>query len=105
GGTEGRRTFLKKAGIGAAAAWTAPTLLSTAAHAQGSGLPNIGFVAAGTEGAGTGNSVNAGMPAGVQAGNLLVAAISANGVSTITAPTGWTEIQTGNVSYGFLNST
>jgi hypothetical protein len=32
-----RRAFLKKAAIGGAAAWTAPTLLSTAAWAQGTG--------------------------------------------------------------------
>jgi hypothetical protein len=38
-GGHGRRDFLKKAGIGAAAAWTAPIILSTeAAHAQGTTL-------------------------------------------------------------------
>jgi len=35
GGGGDRRDFLKKAGVGAAAAWTAPMLLSTTAHAQG----------------------------------------------------------------------
>lgn len=33
----GRREFLKKAAVGAAAAWVAPTVLSGAAAAQGSG--------------------------------------------------------------------
>lgn len=31
-----RRSFLKKAGVAAGAAWVAPTVLSQAAHAQGS---------------------------------------------------------------------
>src|SRR5262245_21283021 len=47
-GSDGRRDFLKKVSIGAAAAWAAPLVISTqAAHAQGT-LPPIEFVAAGS---------------------------------------------------------
>lgn len=40
-----RRSLIKKAAIGGAAVWVAPTLLSSAAHAQGSSSATIsGFV-------------------------------------------------------------
>lgn len=41
-----RRGFLKRAAIGAAAAWVAPTVLSQAAHAQGSGAPLLRVIVA-----------------------------------------------------------
>jgi hypothetical protein len=42
---EGRRSFLKKVGVGAAVAWTAPTIVSTKAFAQGTcGITDPGDV-------------------------------------------------------------
>ena len=44
GGGLDRRSLLKKAAVGGALVWVAPTLLSGAAHAQGSGAVGPGFV-------------------------------------------------------------
>lgn len=40
-GQESRRRVLKKIGVAGAAAWVAPAVLSSAAHAQGSGTASI----------------------------------------------------------------
>jgi hypothetical protein len=108
--TEGnaRRDFLKKAGIAGAVAWTAPTLLSTAAHAQGTSNPNIIFVGAGAEVNTTrafaltaaNQTLQVPVPAGRQAGDLLMVVITTNGSSTVAAVPGWTEISAGSVTSG-----
>lgn len=101
GASDGRRDFLKKAGIGVAAAWAAPVILSSPAHAQGSPplpLP-IEFVAAGAEvSSSTGTvTLNVPVPAGRLAGDLLVAMVATNNASTITpAGTGWTRVVNNN---------
>jgi hypothetical protein len=98
--TADRRNFLKKAGIGAAAAWTAPILLSTsAAHAQGT-VPAIEFVDAATASVSGGGTIQGPSPTlvvnnppGVQNGDLLLAIVTSNPNSTLTAA-GWTQLAT-----------
>lgn len=98
-GENGRRDFLKKVSIGAAAAWSAPILLSTqAAQAQGT-VPGISFVAASASSA-TGNgtiNMTIANPAGVLANDRLLAIITTNPntVDPLTAA-GWTQLNTQN---------
>jgi hypothetical protein len=88
-----RRSFLKKAGIGAAAAWSAPLLLSTqAAQAQGT-LAGITFVNVTSDVVAQGtNTVAVNNPG--QSGNLLLAFVSVNPSATVTTPAGWTVVDT-----------
>jgi hypothetical protein len=92
-----RRDFLKKAGIGAAAAWTAPMVISQAAHAQGTGPVAIQFVDSSTA-SNTGASLTVSAPPGIAAGDQLLAVVATNfGTATPLGqdPAGtWTQLNT-----------
>lgn len=91
-----RRAFLTKLGVGAAAAWTAPVLLSNPAPA-GPGTPGTapffvpGSVAT-NDNAGEDNTISVGRPAAIQNGDLVLAIVAAGANRTIITPAGWTPI-------------
>jgi hypothetical protein len=98
GRRDDRRSFLKKAGIGAAAAWTAPIVLSTqAAQAQGT-VAGIEFVDENTSSVPQGtNTVSVTNPGA--SGDRLLAMVSVNPSATVNLPSGWTQLDmqtTGN---------
>lgn len=109
-----RRTFLKKAGVAGAAAWTAPVLLSQAAAAQGT--PPIvppsfvtGSTATGWHGpdiadkAITLTSGSAANP--LQAGDLFVAILAYHVSGTIVSPgAGWTVVGPNSTGDGGIYS-
>jgi hypothetical protein len=100
---DGRRSFLKKAGIGVAAAWVAPTVLSTAAHAQGSGAmgaPLIRGAATSADVPGGTATVDPGRPAGTADGDLMLAVVTCANNRTVSTPTGWTLLSGPNSTGG-----
>lgn len=100
-----RRSFLKKAGIGVAAAWVAPTVLSTAAHAQGSGGP----LAAPTFRDGFGGSSAATTlvltrPDNTVDDDLMIVVLTVDTAVTVATPTDWTLLSGPNNTTGGTNS-
>jgi hypothetical protein len=98
-----RRSFLTKLGVGAAAAWTAPVLLSSTASAgTGPGTPGPApdFVVQ-TSASNLNDSQTFARAGSIQNGDLLLAivAIGIQGNPTITAPADWTLVS-GPISAG-----
>ena len=72
---------------------SAPVTATTPAGQTTPPPSGAGFVSA-TTATGAGTSTAVPSPAGVQAGDVLVAAVSVRGTPTITAPAGWTLVRT-----------
>lgn len=91
-----RRAFLTKLGIGAAAAWTTPVLLSNpAAAGPGTPGPAPGFVPGSTatsNNAGAVNSIGVSRPGAIQNGDLVLAIVAVGVGWTVATPAGWTPI-------------
>jgi hypothetical protein len=92
----GRRQLIGKLAVGGALVWTTPSLLSTAAGAQGSGL--VGFVAVSNAEVPNppNNSSSQNMvvntPSGVATGNLMLAVVAIDHLDTMATPGGWTLV-------------
>jgi hypothetical protein len=99
-----RRSFLKKAGIGVAAAWVAPTVLSTAAHAQGSGVFDAPTFRDGNSGSSTTTSLALGLPTGTDDGDVMLAVVTVDTTVTVTTPTDWDLLSGPNNTTGGTNS-
>jgi chitodextrinase len=81
--------------VDAAGNVSAPSAAKSVTTLSGSEPPpasGVSFVGAATATSAT-TSVSVAAPAGVQAGDVLVAAVSVRGSTTITAPSGWTRVR------------
>ena len=88
-----RRAFLTKVGVGAAAAWTAPVLMSSPVSA-GPGTPGPAPVfrpnSVATEfNAGAANTLSVPRPQAIANGDLVLAIVAAGAGRSIATPAGW----------------
>lgn len=104
GAGHGRRAFLRKVGVGAAVAWTAPVVLSNPASAgPGSvlGAPTLVGGNGGTVPGGTADLALT-LPTGTANGDLLLVVVSVATSSTVATPLGWSLLSGPNDTAGFL---